>query len=249
VPSEDTRHRLTNDGWAPERVRVWARGVDVDTFSRQWRSAALRDRWRTDDRRPAVLYVGRLSQENGLALLAPITSQLHQQHLPHRLIVVGDGPMRASLMEALPDAVFTGHLSHDQVAVMMASADVFLFPSATDAAGNVVLEAQASGLPVVVSDLGGPRENMRDGESGYVCRAGNPDEFAARIHVLSSPECRARMGLAARRYAEQRSWVSSLAPVYALYRTALRRQNERGVTTVSPRPSPLMGVPLRRAGR
>jgi glycosyltransferase involved in cell wall biosynthesis len=150
-------------------------------------------------------------------------------------------------MEALPDAVFTGHLSHDQVAVMMASADLFLSP-ATDAAGTVVLEAQASGLPVVVSNRGGPRENMRDGESGYICQAGNPDDFAARLRALTSPECRAQMGHAARRYAEQRSWISSLAPVYSLYRTALRRQDEPGFTAVSPRARPLMGLPLRRGG-
>jgi glycosyltransferase involved in cell wall biosynthesis len=246
VPSHDTRRRLSNEGWAPERLRVWARGVDVDTFSPQRRSAALRDRWRTDDRRPAVLYVGRLSEEKGVALLPPITSRLHEQHLPHRLIVVGDGPMRAPLMEALPDAVFTGHLNHDQVAVAMASADVFLFPSAADVGGHVVLEAQASGLPVIVSDQGGSRENMRDGESGFVCLAGSPHNFAARLHALASLECRVRMGRAARGYAEERSWIPSLAPVYSLYRTILRRQNETGLTAVLPRPSPMMRLPLRR---
>ena len=67
------------------------------------------------------------------------------------------------------DTIFTGTLGREAVADVFASADLFVFPSRTDTAGNVVLEAQAAGLPVIVSDAGGPRENMRPGETGIVC--------------------------------------------------------------------------------
>ena len=116
-------------------------------------------------------------------------------------------------------AVFTGTLQPDQVAVAMASADLFVFPSRTDTAGNVVLEAQASGLPVLVTDSGGPRENMLDGQTGYVC--GDWRAFARRIGSLAwNPEHRARLADAARRYALGRRWDLALEPLYRSYREA-----------------------------
>ena len=221
VPSDDTRRRLASDRWPAERLVVWTRGVDVAAFSPARRSASLRERWQVSDRRPALLYAGRVSREKGLSLLAPLLSLLRDRHVSHRLIVVGDGPMLTALRAACPDAFFTGGLTHDQVAVAMASADMFVFPSATDTAGNVVLEAQASGLPVVVSDQGGPRENMLAGESGYVCRAGDTADFCERVVSLVESGLRSQMSCAARRYAEGRTWDLSLAPVYSLYRTVL----------------------------
>jgi glycosyltransferase involved in cell wall biosynthesis len=235
VPSDDTRERLASDGWPRERLAVWPHGVDVETFSPLRRSAALRERWHVSDRRPALLYAGRVSREKGLSLLAPLLSSLHDRRVAHRLVVVGDGPMMAEIREACPDAFFTGRLPHDQVAVAMASADLFVFPSATDTAGNVVLEAQACGLPVVVSDQGGPHQNMVAGESGAVCRTGNVADFCDRIAALIEPERRARMACAARRFAEGRTWEMSLAPVYSLYRAVLARQPEPGA---APRRTP-----------
>jgi glycosyltransferase involved in cell wall biosynthesis len=183
---------------------------------------------------PALLYVGRVSREKDLAMLPSLLSALHARHCHYRLIVVGDGPMRPELQAACGDAVFTGTLSHDDVAVAMASADVFIFSSRTDTAGNVVLEAQASGLPVIVSDCGGPRENMLDGESGIICRGGDVSAFAAAVQTLSDPVRRERFAAAARRYAESRSWEEALRPVYALYRAAHARAAAAGVTLSPP---------------
>jgi glycosyltransferase involved in cell wall biosynthesis len=175
------------------------------------------------------LYVGRVSPEKDLTILPSLLSALHARQCPYRLIVVGGGPMLAELRAACGDAVFTGTLSHDDVAVAMASADLFVFPSTTDTAGNVVLEAQASGLPVVVSDRGGPCENMINGESGIVCRGGDLSSFAAAVQELGDPARRRSFGAAARRYAESRSWEESLRPVYALYRAAPARATAAGV--------------------
>ena len=158
VPSEDARRRLVDDRWQADRLMAWTRGVDLQTFRPARRSPILRERRRVCERRRALLYVGRVSREKDLAMLPSLLSALHARHCHYRLIVVGDGPMRPELQAACGDAVFTGTLAHDDVAVAMASADLFIFPSRTDTAGNVVLEAQASGLPVIVSDCGGPRE-------------------------------------------------------------------------------------------
>ena len=163
VPSDDTRLTLRGLGWASERMSVWPRGVDPVAFSPSRRSAALRERWGVGDKRPAILYAGRVSHEKGLALMAPIDSLLYRQRVPYKLIVAGDGPMMPELRSACPDAVFLGRLPHDEMGAAMASADLFLFPSDTETAGNVVLEAQACGLPVLVSAKGGPREQIVDG--------------------------------------------------------------------------------------
>jgi glycosyltransferase involved in cell wall biosynthesis len=124
--------------------------------------------------------------------------------------------MQHALRSLCPDAIFTGTLAPDAVAVAMASADLFVFPSRTDTAGNVVLEAQASGLPVLVSDAGGPRENILAGDSGYICRAF--EDFAARTdELLRQAPRRATMGIAARQYALTRRWESALEPLYRAY--------------------------------
>jgi len=119
------------------------------------------------------------------------------------LAVIGDGPYREEMEASLLryPAHFTGYLAGEELQRGYASADLFVFPSATDTFGNVVLEAQSSGLPVIVSDEGGPRELMIDGETGVVFRAGSTSDLVAAIRFLASdPEQIARMGLNARRF-------------------------------------------------
>jgi glycosyltransferase involved in cell wall biosynthesis len=219
VPSAATRDLLIAAKIRPDAIRIWTRGVDTDRFAPSRRSAAMRQAWGVDDARPALIYVGRLSREKGLALVPAIARTLREAGVDHRLVFVGDGPMRETLQQACPDAVFTGALPHAEVATAMASADVFLFPSRTDTLGNVVLEAQASGLPVLVSDAGGPRENILDGESGFVCaERGALDMPVQALHLASDRTLRVSMGEAARRYALSRSWASAMVPLYDAYR-------------------------------
>jgi glycosyltransferase involved in cell wall biosynthesis len=124
--------------------------------------------------------------------------------------------MRKELEATCQQAVFTGTLSSDEVATAMASADIFVFPSQTDTAGNVVLEAQASGLPVLVSRTGGPRENLQLGESGFAC--GDLVDFARRAaHLVRNEAKRRRFGDAAREYALTRGWETALEPLYRAY--------------------------------
>ena len=181
APSEHTRQLLISAKSNPDRIDVWPRGVDTTLFSPARRSRPLREKWHVSDRRPALLYVGRVSREKGLLLLPAISDRLRKLGIEHRCIVVGDGPLLPTLRDALPEAVFTGALSRQAVAEAFASADCFVFPSTTDTAGNVVLEAQASGLPVIVSGSGGPRENMVAGQTGTVCHRNNPDEWAVAV--------------------------------------------------------------------
>jgi glycosyltransferase involved in cell wall biosynthesis len=120
--------------------------------------------------RIVLFYVGRVSREKGLEMLAEVFKELVDSGAAIALAVIGDGPYREEMETSLAGypALFTGYLAGELLQHGYASADLFVFPSATDTFGNVVLEAQASGLPVIVSDEGGPRELMIDGETGVV---------------------------------------------------------------------------------
>jgi Glycosyl transferases group 1 len=156
-------------------------------------------------------------------LLSEYTEVLRAHGQPHRLLFIGDGPMRAELQAACPGAIFTGRVAHERVPALLASAGVFWFPSRTDAFGNVVLEAQACGLPVIVTDEGGPREAVRHGETGVICGSRGPFTLAVALSwLLRESTRRAQMGAAARRHAEVRSWPLALEPLFDAWREAHR---------------------------
>ena len=109
----------------------------------------------------------------------------------------------------------------EHVPALLASADVFFFPSRTDTFGNVVLEAQACGLPVIVTNEGGPREAVRHGETGLICGSQGPFTLAVALSwLLREHTRRVQMGAAARRYAEARSWPLALEPLFGAWREA-----------------------------
>lgn len=221
APSRATRELLVASGLHAGRVNLWPRGVDTGHFTPARRSSLLRERWQVRAHERVLLYVGRVSREKGLDLLPGVVARLVARGLPHRLVIAGDGPYRRGLEEQLPDAIFTGTLDRQAVADVFASADLFVFPSTTDTAGNVVLEAQASGLPVIVSASGGPQEQMRPSVTGVVCRGSEPELWAHEIaSVLSRPQQLAEMARAARAFALERRWSQALAPLYQTYRDA-----------------------------
>ena len=219
APSVATRRMLVRSPADDARIAIWRRGVDGVRFSPSHRREDLRRRWGVSTERPALLYVGRVSKEKGLHLLPALASALTRRGVPHRFVIVGRGPMETQLRAQLPDAVFTGVLEGDALSAAYASSDVFVFPSQTDTAGNVVLEAQASGLPVLVTNVGGPPENVADGRSGHVLPDISPDSWLHRVApLLEHAAYREAMGAAARRYAETRTWAAALEPLFRTYR-------------------------------
>ncbi len=227
VPSESTRELMVAAKCRPERIGIWGRGVNTELFSPSRRAPHLRDEWRVSTERPALLYVGRLSKEKGLELLPQMQAALRARGIAHRLIIAGDGPMRQWLAAQCPDAVMTGPLGREDVARVFASADQFVFPSETDTAGNVVLEAQASGLPVVVSAAGGPKEHMLAGLTGAVCAGREPATWAGAVAALCQPATHAQASAAARAYAVSRRWDLALTPLFDTYRELADRSATR----------------------
>jgi glycosyltransferase involved in cell wall biosynthesis len=173
------------------------------------------------ERRPAILCVGALARGGPMELIDPLGSLLHRHGIAHRFVVVGEGYCLRGLQAACHDAVFAWRLSQRDLATVMASADLLLRPAEIGTRGLVELEAQASGLPVLLTSGGTARDHMRPGLTGLVCLPGDVLGLAGRVsELLTDPARRRVMGEAARRFAQSRSWQRSLDRVYALYRSA-----------------------------
>jgi glycosyltransferase involved in cell wall biosynthesis len=203
VPSVGTREQLLARGLSAERMKPLPRWVDTDTYSPAMRNQGFWNGRGIGAGRMVLLYVGRVSREKGLELLVEAFRELVDAGTGVALAVIGDGPYRDEMEQTLNGypVAFTGYLAGDELRMGYASADLFVFPSATDTFGNVVLEAQASGLPVVVSDEGGPRELMIEGETGAVFRAGNKDDLVRAIRgFCDDRQATAVMGQDARRF-------------------------------------------------
>ena len=194
------------------------RGVDAELFHPAKRE---RDRDR-DDRERILGFVGRLSIEKNIGLLAKIQEELDRTGVTNfRFLIVGHGGDEAWLRERLPQAEFTGVLRGEALATAYANMDLFVFPSHTDTFGNVVLEALASGVPAIVTPDGGPRTIVRDGETGRIVP---DDQFAEAIAgLLDDPGRLGQMRSAARAYALTASWDSVFEGIYADYEMILPR--------------------------
>lgn len=187
VPSEAYRGKVAAMGVPPERIRKLPRGVDLEFFRPELRDAAVWERFGVPVDGPILLYVGRVSVEKNLAALVRAFLRALESRPDLRLVVVGDGPyleeMRRDLA-ACGRAHFTGVLRDGNLARVFASADLFVFPSLADTFGNSVVEALASGLPCLVSDVGGPCEIVVPGACGAVFAHRDPDSLRAGILEL-----------------------------------------------------------------
>ncbi len=186
VPSVGTKEQLSSHGLPVEKMKPLPRWVDSEQFRPDKRNSRFWDE-RGLSGALKLIYVGRVSREKSLELLAEAFLQLLEEGFDLSLAIVGDGPYRAEMEKVLDGfpAVFTGFLQGEELQTGYASADLFVFPSATDTFGNVVLEAQSSGLPVIVSDAGGPRELMVEGETGLVFKAEDLDGFVAALRKMA----------------------------------------------------------------
>ena len=218
VPSEATALALRNRGYHIRRYEVLRNGVDRELFSPERRDEGLRETL-GGGAETLLLYAGRVSREKGLEQLAAGYLDLRRRRDDVHLVVAGDGPYRGELEALLGEAAtFTGFLRGEDLARTFASCDVFVFPSATDTLGRAVAEAQASGLPAVVCGIGGPRECIRPGVSGFVTDPGDDEGFFARVEdLVEDPAKRERMGRAAREFAEGLDWKAVLEGLFSLY--------------------------------
>jgi glycosyltransferase involved in cell wall biosynthesis len=219
IPSLSTAQELEKRGVNRQKMRVFPRGVDLRLFHPAKRNGFLENRFQVQGG-VKLLYVGRVSREKNMEVLARVFKGLVRDYPQLHLVVVGDGPYLEEMQRELAGSpcTFTGYLHGEDLAAAYASCDLFLFPSTTDTFGNVVLEAQASGLPVIVTDSGGPQENVRDGETGLIVPSGHEEGWQRAVQdLLAQPERLGAMGRAARRSMEQRSFEAAFQATWKLF--------------------------------
>jgi glycosyltransferase involved in cell wall biosynthesis/predicted metal-dependent phosphoesterase TrpH len=219
-PSPPSDGALARIGVDPEKMMRWDRGVDTSRFD-----PALRDETLlrgAGGERVNVLYAGRITREKGAELLAETFLAAHEQDRRLHLVLAGGGPEQEHLRERVGEhATFLGWLHGAELARVYASADVFLFPSATDTFGQVILEAQASGLPVLAVGAGGPLTLVSDRVTGLLREADATQMADALLELAGSPLLRERLARAGLRAVGERTWERALARLGAGYRRAL----------------------------
>ena len=213
-PSKSADASLERLGIPTERLFRWRRGVDTTRVDPSRGTTRLPGRLN-------ILYVGRMSREKGVDLLAEAYLEARQRDRRLHLVLAGRGPEEELLRKRLgADATFLGWLEGDELANTYASADLFVFPSTTDTFGQVILEAQASGLPVLAVRAGGPTELIEDGRTGCLVSP-HPDELATAIRGIA---CRKallqRLTRGALLAVRERTWERSLAELAAGYARA-----------------------------
>lgn len=217
VNSEDYRKALEARGIPASCIHILPRGLDTELFAPTRRDVSFWTQRGLRDGEIGLLYAGRVSKEKKLDLFAAVVRKLREEGLPVRALVVGHGPYADEWKAGFSEAIFTGYLSGVDLATAYASADVFVFPSTTDTFGNVILEAQASGLPCVVSDQGGPRELVEDGVDGFVTRGGDLTSLCDAVRKLCADKTlRDSMSAASRRRVEDRSWPNAARKFWAI---------------------------------
>jgi glycosyltransferase involved in cell wall biosynthesis/predicted metal-dependent phosphoesterase TrpH len=215
-PSPASDARLAELGLPEQRVARWDRGVDTGRFD---------PARRVGGRFPGelnVLYSGRLTREKGADLLAEAFLAAHGRDPRLHLVLAGGGPEEDALRLRLGEhATFLGWLEGEELATAYASADVFLFASRTDTFGQVILEAQASGLPVVAVDEGGPSSLIADGDTGLL-RPAEPGALADAVLALAESQLlRERIARNALAAIGERTWERSLSRLAEGYRAVL----------------------------
>jgi len=227
VPAESTAailraQRMSND------ISLWARGVDREQFNPGRRSLKWRRARGIGDEEMVVAFLGRLVLEKGLDVFAGAVESARTKGVPLKVLAIGDGPARGYFEERLPDAIFTGQLTGEELAVALASADVFLNPSITETFGNVTLEAMACGLPVIAAAASGARSLVQNGVTGRLSRPGNIGAFATALaDYQRDPDLRHRHGEAGLAFAKTKDWDEINAAVMHVYERVIERRRQR----------------------
>lgn len=221
VPSESMIAGLSKHG-IQEGLKIWARGIEPGVFNPTKRDES----WRVDHGIQmddvVVSFVSRLVWEKEMKTLRSVFNELHKRNSTIKTVIVGEGPAGEELRATMPNTFFAGYQKGENLAKIYASSDIFMFPSITETFGNVTLEAQASGVPVVVANAQGNRSLVEHGYNGYLVTPKDVSEFTERILLLSQDtKLRAVMGKNAVEFASRFTWDQIFSQLVCNYQEAI----------------------------
>jgi glycosyltransferase involved in cell wall biosynthesis len=203
-------------------ITIWARGIDREQFNPERRDMEWRRSQGITDDEMVIAYLGRVVMEKGLDVFSDAVRTFATLGLKYHVLVIGEGPARPWFEQQLPDAAFIGQQTGSDLARAVASADVLLNPSITEAFGNVTLEAMGCGVPVIAADATGASNLVRSGITGTLVDGTSPEEFADALAAYArDPDLRRRHGEAGLAIARTMDWDTINSAVIRAYRHAL----------------------------
>ena len=206
-------------------IAIWARGIDREQFNPARRDMDWRRGLTIKDDEAVVAFLGRIVMEKGLDVFADAIRELDGRKVKHRVLVIGEGPARPWFEQQLPSAIFVGHQEGVNLARALASTDVLLNPSITEAFGNVTLEAMACALPVVAAEATGATNLVRDGVTGMLVDYSDIEGFADALEAyVRDPDLRRRHGEAGLEVAKTMDWDRINSEVLRVYQRALTKR-------------------------
>lgn len=237
APSESTAEVMREQRMGDD-IEIWSRGVDREIFDPSRRDMAWRRSLGFAENDLVIGFLGRLVLEKGLDVFAEVMTELRKRGLNHKVLVVGKGPARDWFAERVPEACFTGMLTHGELGRAVASMDLLLNPSVTETFGNVTLEAMASGLPVLAARATGSNSLVTDGETGLLVAPNDIAGYANAIaRYAADPALRRAHGEAGERRSRDFSWDAinhTVAEVY-LRLAAARAGDQRSTPAAAMR--------------
>jgi len=221
VPTPSMVEAMKADGFEGD-LRVWSRGVDMKLFSPEKRDMDWRRSLGFQDDDLILLFVSRLVWEKNLDIYANAANVAMQRNSRIKPLVVGEGPALEGVQEMLPSAIYTGFLGGEELARAYASSDIFLFPSVTEAFGNVTLEAMACGLPCIVADAVGSKSLVEHGKNGYHVDITRPEQYTEMVcRLAEDDELREGMSKVSLQLAKRFTWNEINGRLLSSYREAL----------------------------
>lgn len=226
VPNKAIADRFRAQGFEG-RVGVWGRGVDREVFAPSWRDPAWRQSLGYREGDPIILFFGRLVQEKGLDTFADVIDELARRGHALRPLIVGEGPAASRMKARLPQGIFTGHLEGAALSRAIASSDILVNPSVTEAFGNVNLEAMSAGIAIVSASVDSAEALIEDGKHGLLIEPTDLTAYADAVErLIGDRPLRAELGRAAQLESQRHVWPAVLANVVEGYRIAATKHRE-----------------------
>ncbi|MEP2024453.1 MAG: glycosyltransferase family 1 protein [Reichenbachiella sp.] len=223
VPTRTVKKDLLKLGISASKLKVWGRSLNVKNFNPTFRDETLFDVVIPEGNKK-VLFVSRLIKEKEMKTIFKVYKKLRKADKTITMIITGDGPKRDWLENKMPKAVFTGKKVGIDLAKIYASCDLFFFPSESETFGNVVIEAMASGLPVVAADAGGPSEIVKNNKTGFLVKPRKAKKFANRIvEILSNHEMHKQMSQEALNFVQTRTIESLHDQLWEIYNQTINK--------------------------